>query len=109
MLWSMVKFVQMLCCDRNGFLRIVGQRRNIQLRENVGFFIVRAVSARDSAACAQFHESLFDELCADNRETFRRFEIASKDTCKITSFADRFRCGQNDHTYFVLLKWSGSK
>jgi len=105
----MVKFVQMLFCDRNDSLRIVGQRRNIQLRRNVGFFIVRAVSARDSAACAQFHESLFDELCADNKETFRRFEIASKDTCKITSFADRFRFGQNDHTYFVLLKWSGSK
>ena len=100
----MVKFVQMLFCDRNDSLRIVGQRRNIQLRENVGFFIVRAVSARDSAACAQFHESLFDELCADNRETFRRFEIASKDTCKITAFTDRFRCGQNDHTYFTAQK-----
>ena len=96
----MVKFVQMLFCDRNGFLRIVGQRRNIQLRENVGFFIVRAVSARDSAACAQFHEPLFGELCADKEKTFRRFVIASKYACKITAFPVRFGCSQNGNDHF---------
>ena len=100
----MVKFVQMLFCDRNGFLRIVGQRRNIQLHENVGFFIVRAVSARDSAACAQFHESLFDELCADNRETFRRFAIASKYAYKITAFPVRFGYSPNGHDHFKPVK-----
>ena len=41
-LWSMVKFVQMLFCDRNDSLRIVGQRRNIRLYRNAGLFTVRA-------------------------------------------------------------------
>ena len=49
-------------------------------------------------------EPLFCERCADNRETFRCFVLASKYICKITSFTDRFSHGQNDHTYFFLLK-----
>ena len=100
----MVKFVQMLFCDRNGFLRIVGQRRNIQLRENVGFFIVRAVSARDGAACAQFREPLFGERCADKGETFRCFVIASKYAYKITAFPVRFGYSPNGHDHFKPVK-----
>ena len=94
----MVKFAQMLFCDRNDSPRIVDQRRNIRLRGNTGLFTVWAVSARDGAACAQFREPLFGERCADKGETFRRFEIALKYACKITAFTDRFNCGQNDHT-----------
>jgi len=69
----MVKFAQMLFCDRNNSSRIVGRRRNIWLRGNTGLFTVWAVSARDGAACAQFREPLFGELCADKEKTFRRF------------------------------------
>ena len=82
----MVKFVQMLFCDRNGFLRIVGQRRNIRLRRNAGLFTVRAVLLRNGEICTPFREPPFSELYADNREIFRRFEIALKYACKIASF-----------------------
>ena len=43
-------------------------------------------------------------MCADKKEIFRRFVIASKYACKITSFADLFRCGQNDSDYFIVQK-----
>ena len=99
-----MKFVQILFCDRNASPRIVVQQRNIRLRGNAGLFTIRTVSARDDATCAQFREPLFGERCADKGETFRRFEIALKYACKITAFTDRFRCGQNDHTYFTAQK-----
>lgn len=100
----MVKFAQMLFCDRNAFPCIVGQRRNIRLRENVGLFTVRAVLLQNAAICTLFREPPSGELYTDKRETFRHFEIALKYACKITAFTDRFSCGQNAHTYFVLLK-----
>ena len=81
----MVKFAQMLFCDRNNSSRIVDQSRNIRLHGNTGLFPVRAVSARDDAACAQFREPLSGERCAEKGETFRRFVIASKYACKITA------------------------
>ena len=94
----------MLFCDRNGFLRIVGQQRNIRLHGNVGLFTVRIVLPRNDATCTLFREPLYGELYADNKEVFRCFEIALKYACKITAFTDRFRCGQNDHTYFTAQK-----
>ncbi|OUN31495.1 hypothetical protein [Blautia sp. An81] len=100
----MVKFVQMLFCDRNDSLRIVGQRRNIRLHRNAGLFTVRAVLSQNAAICTSFREPPSGELYTDKRETFRCFEIALKYACKITAFADRFRCGQNDHTYFTAQK-----
>jgi hypothetical protein len=101
----MVKFVQMLFCDRNDSLRIVGQRRNIRLHRNAGLFTVRAVLSQNAAICTSFREPPSGELYTDNRETFRCFVIATKYTCKITSFADRFSCGQNEHTnYFTSRK-----
>ncbi|MDY3222853.1 hypothetical protein [Faecalibacterium prausnitzii] len=103
-LWSMVKFVQMLFCDRNDSLRIVGQRRNIRLHRNAGLFTVRAVLSQNAAICTSFREPPSGELYTDKRETFRCFEIALKYACKITAFTDRFRCGQNDHTYFTAQK-----
>lgn len=100
----MVKFVQMLFCDRNVSPRTIGQRRNIRLCGNAGFFTVLAVLARNGATCTLFREPLSSELYAEHRETFRRFAIASKYAYKITAFTDRFRCGQNDHTYFTAQK-----
>jgi hypothetical protein len=105
----MMKFVQILFCDRNASPRIVGQQRNIRLRGNVGLFTVLAVLSQNAAICTSFREPPSGELYTDKRETFRSFEITLKYACKITAFTDRFNCGQNDHTYFVLLKWSGSK
>jgi len=83
----MVKFAQMLFCDRNAFLRIVGQQRNIRLRGNAELFTIRTVSARDDATRTQLREPLSGERCAEKGETFRRFVIASKYACKITSFS----------------------
>ena len=100
----MVKFMQMLFCDRNDSPRIVGQRRNIRLRRNAGLFTVRAVLSQNAVVCTLFREPLSGELYTDKRETVHRFEIALKYACKITAFTNRFCCGQNAHTYFVLLK-----
>ena len=82
----MVKFVQMLFCDRNDSLRIVGQRRNIRLYRTAGLFTVRAVLSQNAAICTAFREPPSGELYTDKRETFRRFEIALKYACKITTF-----------------------
>ena len=100
----MVKFVQMLFCDRNGFLRIVGQQRNIRLHGNVGLFTVLAVLARNGATCTLFREPLSSELYAEHRETFRRFAIASKYAYKITAFPVRFGYSPNGHDHFKPVK-----
>jgi|GEM_PF-5450393 len=100
----MVKFVQMLFCDRNGFLRIVGQQRNIRLHGNVGLFTVRIVLPRNDATCTLFREPLYGELYADNKEVFRCFVIASKSTCKIAVFPVYFGCSQNGHDHFNPMK-----
>ena len=86
----------MLFCDRNDSLRIVGQRRNVRLRGNVGLFTVLAVLSQNAAICTSFREPPSGELYTDKRETFRRFEIALKYACKITAFTD--------HTYFIAQK-----
>lgn len=59
---------------------------------------------KNAAICTSFREPPSGELYTDKRETFRCFEIALKYACKITAFTDRFRCGQNDHTYFTAQK-----
>ena len=105
-LWSMVKFVQMLFCDRNVSPRTIGQRRNIRLHGNVGLFTVRIVLSRNGTICTPFRESLFCEQCADNREIFRRFATASKYTYKITAFPIRFGCPQNGNDHFIRIKHS---
>ena len=97
----MIELFKRLFYDRNASPCIVGQRRNIRLRGNAGLFIVQAISAQDGAAYAQFHEPLSGEPCADKGEEFLCFAIASKYTCKITSFFDRFSRGQNDSDYFT--------
>ena len=100
----MVKFVQMLFCDRNGFLRIVGQQRNIRLHGNVGLFTVRIVLPRNDATCTLFREPLYGELYADKGETFRRFAIASNSACKIAVFPVYFGCSLNGHDHFKPVK-----
>ena len=82
----MVKFVQMLFCDRNGFLRIVGQQQIIGLRRNTGLFTVRAVLSRNGAIYTPFREPPSSELYTDKKETFHHFAIALKYACKITAF-----------------------
>jgi len=82
----MIELFKRLFYDRNDSPCIVGQRRNIRLRGNAGLFIIWAVSARDSAAYAQFREPLFCERCADKGEEFLCFAIASKYARKNTSF-----------------------
>ena len=100
----MVKFVQMLFCDRNVSPRTIGQRRNIRLCGNAGFFTVLAVLARNGATCTLFREPLSSELYAEHRETFRRFAIASKYAYKITVFPVRFGCPQNGHDHFIRME-----
>ena len=100
----MVKFAQMLFCDRNDSLRIVGQRRNIRLHRNAGLFTVRAVLSQNAAICTSFREPPSGELYTDKRETFRCFEIALKYACKITAFPVRFGCSQNGHDHFIRMK-----
>ena len=99
----MVKFAQMLFCDRNASPRIVGQRRNIRLRGNVGLFAVWAVLLRNGAICSSFREPPSGELYAEHKETFRRFAIASKYAYKITAFPVRFGCPQNGYDHFIRM------
>ena len=100
----MVKFVQMLFCDRNVSPRTIGQRRNIRLCGNAGFFTVLAVLARNGATCTLFREPLSSELYAEHRETFRRFAIASKYAYKITAVPVRFGYSPNGHDHFKPVK-----
>ena len=100
----MVKFVQMLFCDRNVSPRTIGQRRNIRLCGNAGFFTVLAVLARNGATCTLFREPLSSELYADNKEVFRRFAIDSKSACKIAVFPVYFGCSQNENGHFNHMK-----
>ena len=100
----MVKFVQMLFCDRNVSPRTIGQRRNIRLHGDVGLFTVRIVLPQNGATCTLFREPLSGELYADNKEVFRRFVIASNSAREIAVFSGCFGCPQNGNNLFIRMK-----